>query len=93
MARDVDVAWFAYQFGQRIMHRRIVDRTGLTGHFDIDLVYTPDDGPAMFNGTPISGDAPALSTALREQLGLKLTSAKESLPVVVVDRAEPPTEN
>jgi uncharacterized protein (TIGR03435 family) len=87
------MTWFVYQFGQRSVHRRVIDRTGLTGNFDIDLAYTPDEGPAMVNGQSISGDAPSLATALREQLGLKLTSAKESLPVVVVDRAEQPTEN
>lgn len=92
-ARNVDMTWFAYQFGQRILHRRIVDRTGWTGNFDIDLVYTPDDGPMMLNGASISGDAPALSTAMREQLGLKLTASKRPLQVVVIDRAEPPTEN
>jgi uncharacterized protein (TIGR03435 family) len=92
-ARTVEMDWFAYQFGQRSVRRRVVDRTGLTGNFDIDLVYTPDDGPAMLNGSSISGDAPALSTALREQLGLKLTSARKPLRVVVIDHAEPPTEN
>lgn len=75
------------------LQRLVIDRTALDGRFDIDLVFTPDRGPILVNGVSISGDAPALSTAMREQLGLKLTSTKESVPVVVIDRAELPTEN
>ena len=41
----------------------------------------------------LTGHAPALSTALRGQLGLKLTASKQPLPVVVIDRDEPTTKN
>ena len=75
------------------LQRLVLDRTALEGLFDIDLVFTPDRGPILVNGVSISGDAPVLSTAMREQLGLKLTASKRPLQVVVIDRAEPPTEN
>jgi uncharacterized protein (TIGR03435 family) len=91
-ARRVSIGWFAEELA-RVVHRQVLDHTGLAGNFDIDLAYTPDTGPLLLNGQSISGDAPALSTAMREQLGLKLTSTKQSLPVVVIDRAEPPTAN
>lgn len=90
--RTVALPWFVSRLGQYV-GRQVIDRTALTGNFDIDLVYTPDVGPLLLNGQAISGDAPALSTAVREQLGLKLTSTKVALPVVVIDHAERPTEN
>jgi uncharacterized protein (TIGR03435 family) len=90
--RTVSLPWFLSRLGQYV-GREVVDRTGLTGTFDIDLVYTPDVGPLLLNGQSISGDAPVLSTAVREQLGLTLTATKIAMPVVVIDRADPPTEN
>jgi uncharacterized protein (TIGR03435 family) len=52
------------------VRRRVFDRTGLTGQFDFDLEWTP--GPTLFS-------------ALQEQLGLELASAKEAVPVLVID--------
>jgi len=83
---------------------RVVDRTGLTGTYDFNLDYVRDQGRAIgqFRGLPPgtapaaddSGGAPALSTALQEQLGLKLEKAKGPLDVIVVDTAnKTPTDN
>ena len=50
------------------MGRVVVDATGLTGTYDIVLDWTPAD-------TPIDdpkANGPSLSTAVQEQLGLKL---------------------
>ena len=77
--------------------RRVIDRTGLTGAFDIDLQFVPD--PTLTGAPPGAGPAPALPdgptlfTALSEQLGLKLEGGRENVPVVVIDSAERPTEN
>ena len=71
----------------------IVDRTALTGAYDIDLNFLPDTGPMIFNGQAINADAPSLQTAVREQLGLKLDSTRAPLDVVVIDRVNAPTEN
>lgn len=82
--------------------RVVVDRTGLTGTFDIDLewamteaqvaqlaVLTPPGGtPPVFDP-----NRPGLFTALDEQLGVKLESATGPVQVVVVESAERPTEN
>ncbi len=67
--------------------RKVVDKTGLTGHYDIDLKWTPDDQP----GRPDAG--PTLFTALEEQLGLKLDAAKGPLDTLVVDHVDKPSEN
>jgi uncharacterized protein (TIGR03435 family) len=65
--------------------RPVVDRSGLTGEYDLELRWTPDrtrqDDP----------DAPTLVTALREQLGLKLEATKGPVNVLVIDSAERPT--
>ena len=67
--------------------RLVLDRTGLTGGFDVNLEYQPlSDGSG-------SGDHPSLFTALREQLGLKLESTRGPIEVLVIDHVEPPTPN
>ena len=86
------------QFTYRLtvfLGRLVTDRTGLAGEYDLDLTYMPDPGipTPVVNGNAITIDAPALPTAMRDQLGLKLETSKAPVQVVVIDRAEPPTEN
>lgn len=38
-------------------------------------------------------DAPSLFSALPQQLGLKLELRRQTVPVLVIERLEPPTEN
>ena len=78
-----------------MVQRVVIDKTGLVGNFDFELKWTPDRTAA---GTPASAapsdpDAPAIFTALQEQLGLKLESAKNPVEVLVVDHVERPTPN
>ena len=88
------------------VRRVVVDRTGLTGRFDFELTWTPDELPPadspdriavggaeidLTGGVKIDPDGPALLTALREQLGLKLESARGPVEVLVIDRVERPT--
>ena len=68
----------------------VIDRTGLTGNFDIELRWTPDNLRNAAAGTP-AGDGPSLFTALQEQLGLKLESARGPVEYLVIDSAEQPT--
>ena len=76
--------------------RIVVDKTGLAGSYDIDLVWTPDQMPS---GPPPPGvtmpaidpNGPSIFTALQEQLGLKLESQTGPVDVLVVDRVERPT--
>jgi uncharacterized protein (TIGR03435 family) len=70
-------------------HRTVVDKTGLTGLYDISLQWTPDEGPSA----DPNADAPSLTTAIEEQLGLKLVSTKGPVKTLVVDHIEPLTEN
>ena len=70
-----------------ITRRPVVDRTGLTGEYVVDLEFARDDA------APGESSAPSLFTAVQEQLGLKLEPAKVPADVIVVDRAERPSEN
>jgi len=70
--------------------RYVMDKTGLTGPFDLELKWTPDQGAAAPNDI---ADAPSLFTAIQEQLGLKLESQRGPVDVLVIDGAERPTED
>lgn len=91
-ARSLTMAAFAnlLSFG---VGRPVVDQTGLAGEFDIDLSYSPDLGTADSQTAPPANTAPSLFTALEEQLGLELESARGPVNVVVIDGAERPAEN
>jgi uncharacterized protein (TIGR03435 family) len=82
----------------------VIDRTGLVGSFDWNLVWTPDnlpprpagsppDQPLVVNGQAVDTNGPSLATALQDQLGLKLQSATSPVDVLVIDRVERPTQN
>ena len=77
----------------RMLHRQVIDDTGLTGKYDIALRWTPDDLPADSPETTGTSTAPSLFTALQEQLGLRLESAKGPVDTIVVDHIETPSEN
>lgn len=88
----------------RITGRVVTDKTGLTGSYDFTLQWTPEEGEGMSmppGGVPPPGadrpqsepSGPSLSTALQEQLGLKLESQKGPMDVLVVQHVEKPSEN
>jgi bla regulator protein BlaR1 len=78
------------QMQPEIGGRLIVDRTGLTGHYEITLDWQRDMGATT--ATDESGP-PSLLTALREQLGLRLVETKGSVEVIVIDHIDRPSEN
>jgi len=69
------------------LSRVVVDKTGLTGKYDIVLKWTPDNQ----QGTPDAG--PTLVDAIQEQLGLKLEPTKGPVNALVVDHVEKPSED
>jgi uncharacterized protein (TIGR03435 family) len=77
--------------------RTVLDKTGLTGRYDVELRWTPDDtstpatGPD--SGTAAESPAPSIFTALQEQLGLKLESRKAPVEVLVIDHVQAPSAN
>jgi uncharacterized protein (TIGR03435 family) len=71
--------------------RMVVDRTGMTGSWDFELTFAPENrGP---DAPPADPNAPSFFTAIQEQLGLKLESTKGPVEVLVIDSVEKPTED
>ena len=83
-----------------MLSRTVADKTGLAGQYIIHLTFAPESpaGPSPDPAPPRPMDAsadtrPDILTAIQEQLGLKLESAKGPVPVLVIDRVEKPTGN
>ena len=87
------VAFLAEELSQET-GRVVVDKTGITGRYNLKLHWTPDDAtePQLLNGAPVDS-GPSLFTALEEQLGLKLQPAKGPVQVLVIDKVEMPSAN
>lgn len=70
-----------------VVGRTVIDKTGLGGKYSYIVTYTPDDAP------PADANAASLFTALRDQLGLRLQSAKGPVEILVIDHVEKPDAN
>lgn len=88
VGKNVSMDYFAF-FLSRTLDRAVIDRTGLTARYDVDVKYVPD-GPAP---ATISSECTDVFSAVIKQLGLKLESAKGPVQFLVVDRVEKPSEN
>jgi bla regulator protein blaR1 len=83
------------------LDRPVLDKTGIAGRFLFHLEFAPDEAltPSLRNGgdaappTVDPAGAPSLFTAIQEQLGLKLDSAKGPGTILVVDHVEKPSQN
>lgn len=76
----------AYELSWRV-GRPVVDDTGLKDNHALTLRW--QDGEV----TSDESNAPSLFTAIQEQLGLKLEPTKGSVPVLLIEHAEKPTED
>ncbi len=95
--RGMTMAEFAARLLTRV-DRPVVDKTGLTGRYDIHLEYSMiNAGPVRLNGAeggmPVESDGPSIFSAVQSQLGLRLESDKAPIDVIVVDSIERPSEN
>jgi uncharacterized protein (TIGR03435 family) len=99
----VTMAWLVDLYLPMYAGRRVVDRTGLTGGFDLALYFDNRPIPGVgFGGglgmappgaDPTPADAVSIFTALEEQLGLKLEPQTGPAEVLVIDHVERPTSN
>ena len=102
VVRNQTMADFATWMQAAVMDRPVVDQTGLTGRYDFELNWTPDDSQfVQFRSTGMevpkeSAEAnapPNLYTAVQQQLGLKIEATKAPDTVIVIDHVEHPTPN
>jgi uncharacterized protein (TIGR03435 family) len=91
-----------------VLDRRVVDETGLTGRYDFQRTFAPDD--SQFGGHPpqspnegakedngsseaAAPGAQGLYDAFQQELGLKLTADKTGVDAIVIDHVEKPSAN
>jgi uncharacterized protein (TIGR03435 family) len=81
------------------MGRPVIDKTGFTGAFDVQVKFMPDQStaglmvPGGLSSQPTDSNFPGILAAIQEQLGVKLESAKGPVEVLVIDHVEHPSEN
>jgi bla regulator protein BlaR1 len=102
VAQETTIAWFASQLSE-FLARPVVDKTGLTGKYDLKLEWQPDENqvamfqamqvPEGFGATPADPAGPSLFAALQEQLGLKLELEKGPVEIFNIERIEKPSAN
>jgi len=94
-ARNATISDFASLLQRALLDRPVVDETGLTGRFDFDLDWAPDE--TQFGGeiavAPADAQAPPFFTAIEQQLGLRLEATRGNVQAFVIDHAEPPGAN
>ena len=79
--------------------RAVLDRTGLTGTFDLDLEFLRPLDEAVSHFPPLTAALERLGlmtsffTAVRQQLGLQLNPEKGPVEMLVIDGAEQPNGN
>ena len=91
----------------RGLDRPVVDKTGISGIFNLRLKFAKDQATAGFLPPSIPGieprpappevasepAGPSIFTAIQEQLGLKLDPARGPGEFIVIDHVEKPSEN
>ena len=87
--------------------RPVIDRTGLAGYYSANVEFAREPGAGgLFGGGPVllpppdaaggnttPSDVPTIFAAVQERLGLKLEPRRDNAEVLVIERAEPPTED
>jgi uncharacterized protein (TIGR03435 family) len=90
--RNVTMKEFAALLQRAILDRPVVDKTGLTGHYDFDLEWAPEDlQSGDVKAAPADSPSPPFFTAIQEQLGLRLVATRGPVEALVVDKAERPS--
>ena len=93
---NATMANFATFLQRFVLDRPAVDQTGIAGHYDLVLRFTPENlraGEKPDDPLEAASALPNLFTAIKDQLGLKLLPTKAPTDVFVIDRVEQPSEN
>jgi uncharacterized protein (TIGR03435 family) len=87
------------------LDRIVINKTGIEGKYEVEMEFAVDETTAGLNSLRVAGGVPtypvpaeptgglSVFTAIQQQLGLKLESAKGPREFFVIDRVEKPTEN
>ena len=93
--RSATMAELAWVMQRAALDYPVLDKTGLSGRYDFDLEFTPNEN--VFGGVLGRGvdDAakPELFAAITQQLGLRLEATRGTVETLVIDRVERPSEN
>ena len=91
---SITVSALAIGFGARA-GRPVIDKTGLTGFFDIKVPIAPDPNatPGQGRGARAGAGLSSEDAQFLDGLGLKLESSKTTVEVIVIDYIEKPSEN
>ena len=94
MAGAMTMGEFARALAPQV-NRFVLDRTGITGFFDFDVQFTPEQitppPPGVPPLPPVDPNGPSLFTALQEQLGIRLNATRGPIEVLVIDAITRPT--
>lgn len=95
----MSIAFLANILSDRLS-RAVVDKTGIAGDFHMRLTWapalssqSPNAVPAPADGAAAADTGPDLFTAIQDQLGLKLVSARGPVEILVIDSVEKPSQN
>jgi uncharacterized protein (TIGR03435 family) len=94
-ARKVTMALLAAELSEfdSNVDRPVLDRSGLSGTFDLMLQWAPQPRDLQPGGFQPDPTGPTFLEALKDQLGLKLESQTGPVDVLVIDHLEQPSEN
>ena len=92
-ARNATMGDFTAMLQRAVLDRPVVDKTGLTGRYDFDLEWAPDESQFGGDIPAAAADAPSapLFVAIQEQIGLRLEATKGPVEELIVDGAEEPS--
>jgi len=95
--RNMPISELAVALGE-VLGRPVVDATHLSGGFDVNLRWRPDDAAGLADAQrrrmPDLENLPSLFTAVQEELGLRLQRGRVPFDIIVIDNIDrQPTEN
>jgi uncharacterized protein (TIGR03435 family) len=98
MVYSATITDFAVWMQRYVMDRPVVDQTGISGKYNFNLDWTPDETqfPDVSGQLPPATskvEHPDLYTAIQQQLGLRPEATKAPVEILVIDRAERPSDN
>jgi uncharacterized protein (TIGR03435 family) len=89
----VPLNYLCFWLGMKLQndHRPVIDKTGLTAHYNFKLSFRPELPPDA--DAREAGNLPSIFDAVQDQLGLRLVPQRGPVQTLVIDRIDKPSEN